>query len=374
MGLIGCLFTAVERPGDLNLIPPELFVTKPAIWLRTLSATRATISPAPNFAYGLCVEKIRDDEMRGVDLSSWRVALNGAETVVGNVARAFSDRFSRWGFDPRAMTPVYGLSEASLAVTFSDLDRPFSSRQFSRDSLSANGVAREDPEGVEIVSVGRAIPGCTVSVRDQDGSVLEEGRVGRVWAQSPSLMDGYFRNRPATQRVLRDGWLDTGDLGFLCDGDLFLTGRAKDVLILRGLNHLPDDVENAVDSVPGARTGCSAAVSYLPEGEHSEILMLLVERSQDGKGKEDSNLAERCRRAVLAKTGIDATRIEILAPGTLPRTSSGKIRRRRALELFLAKELKPPAPVTAVGLVKTMAKSHAALKRSERSRERERQS
>ena len=153
MGLIGCVFPALERPAVLTLIPPELFVARPAVWLRAISKYRATVSPAPNFAYGLCVEKIRDEEMEGVDLSSWWVALNGAEPVAPEVLRRFQDRFSRWGLHPNALTPVYGLSEASLAVTFSDTERPFSSRCFDRDALADGQRAVETPAGREMVSL-----------------------------------------------------------------------------------------------------------------------------------------------------------------------------------------------------------------------------
>jgi acyl-CoA synthetase (AMP-forming)/AMP-acid ligase II len=368
MGLIGCLLTAVERPGDLTLIPPELFVTNPALWLQTLSATRATISPAPNFAYGLCVDKISDRELDGVDLSNWRVALNGAETVVGDIVRSFSNRFSRWGFRPEAMTPVYGLSEAALAVTFSALEAVPTSKRLSRKRLSSDGVAREDPQGVEIVSVGTPIPGCAVEIRGMNGEQLDDRRAGRVWVQSPSLMDGFFGNASASASTLVGAWLDTGDLGFLYDGELFLTGRAKDVLILRGLNHLPDDVEGAVDGIAGLRTGCSAAVSYLPENAAGEILVLLAERSKEATYAEKRDLVTRCHRSILSKTGLDASRIEILEPGTLPRTSSGKIRRQKALELYLLGALTPPEKVTPLRLLRTMAKSQAAVLRSRRSR------
>ena len=367
MGLIGCLLTAVERPGDLTLIPPELFVASPALWLQTLSATRATISPAPNFAYGLCVEKINDRELEGVDLSDWRIALNGAETVVADVVRSFSDRFSRWGFRSEAMTPVYGLSEAALAVTFSSLEAAPASKRFSRTSLSSDGTAQEDPQGVEIVSVGTPIPGCAVEIRDMNGETRDDRQSGSVWVQSPSLMDGYFGNASASARTVTGDWLDTGDLGFLYDGELFLTGRAKDVLILRGLNHLPDDVESAIDGIAGLRTGCSAAVSYLPEDAAGEILVLLAERSREATDIDEGQLVTRCHRSILTKTGLDASRIEILEPGSLPRTSSGKIRRQKALELYLSGTLTPPEIVTPLRLLRTMAKSRAALRRSRKS-------
>ncbi len=270
MGLIGCVFPALERPAVLTLIPPELFVARPAVWLQTISRYRATVSPAPNFAYGLCVEKIRDEELEGVDLSSWSVALNGAEPVAPRVLRRFQERFSRWGFRAEALTPVYGLSEAALAVTFSEIARPFSSRFFDRDELADDHRAVESAGGVELVSLGSPLDGFEIRVVDRDRRDLPEGRVGRMLVSGPSLMDGYLGMEESTAEVLQDGWLDTGDLGFLLDGELYLTGRAKDVLILRGRNHSPVEVEHAVDGVEGVRTGCAAAFSFMPEDGETE--------------------------------------------------------------------------------------------------------
>src|SRR6185436_13903708 len=245
-----------------------------------------SISPAPNFAYGLCLSRVSDAEMEGVDLSRWRTALTGAEAVSPPVARAFCERFARWGFRPEALTPVYGLSEAALAVTFSDLDRPFRSVRVNRERLAREGLALEVEDGREIVSVGRPVPGFRLQVRDEAGRELPPGRVGRVWIQGPSLMEGYLDAPEATARALRDGWLDTGDLGFLRSGELYLTGRAKDVVILRGRNHAPDEIERAVDGVPGVRTGCVVAASWLPEDAEGERLALLAEASRQATEEE----------------------------------------------------------------------------------------
>ena len=365
MGLIGCVFPALSREAELTLIGPELFVARPALWLRAISTYHGTISPAPNFAYGLCVRRIADDEMDGVDLSCWRTALNGAEAVAPPVLRAFVDRFSRWGFRRKALTPVYGLSEAALAVTFSALDEPFHSRRFDRDALS-HGTAHEAAEGREIVSVGRPVPGFRLSIRDEAGRELPAGQVGRVWIQGPSLMEGYLGDPEATSRALRDGWLDTGDLGFLDrgvldgGGELYLTGRAKDVVILRGRNYAPDEIERAVDGLPGVRTGCAIAASWLPENAEGEVLVLFVEAARDATDDELTALPDLCRAAVLGATALDVDRVELLAPGTLPRTSSGKLRRQEALRLYLAGELAPPDPVNALRLAKVMARSSLA--------------
>jgi fatty-acyl-CoA synthase len=367
MGLIGCVFPALSREAELTLIGPELFVARPALWPRAISRYRATISPAPNFAYGLCVHRIADAEMEGVDLSCWQTALNGAEPVAPAVLRAFVDRFARWGFRPEALTPVYGLSEAALAVTFSDLNAPFRCLRFDRDELSRSGSALEKAAGREIVSVGRPVPGFRLSLRDAAGRELPAGQVGQVWIQGPSLMEGYLDNPEATARALHDGWLDTGDLGFFYppdeDGELYLTGRAKDVVILRGRNHAPDEIERAVDGLPGVRTGCAIAASWLPEGAEGEVLALFVEASRNATDDQLAALPDRCREAVLGATGLAVDRVEVLTPGTLPRTSSGKLRRQEALRLYLAGQLAPPEPVTALRMAKAMARSGIAYAR-----------
>jgi acyl-CoA synthetase (AMP-forming)/AMP-acid ligase II len=363
MGLIGCVFPALSREAELTLIGPELFVARPALWPRAISRYRATISPAPNFAYGLCVHRIADAEMEGVDLSCWQTALNGAEPVAPAVLRAFVDRFARWGFRPEALTPVYGLSEAALAVTFSSIGAPFRCLRFDRDELARSGTARQVDDGREIVSVGRPVPGFRLRILDPAGRELPAGQMGQVWIQGPSLMEGYLDDPEATARALHDGWLDTGDLGFLHGGELFLTGRAKDVVILRGRNHAPDEIERAVDGLPGARTGCAIAASWLPEGAEGEVLALFVEAARNATDDELEALPDRCREAVLGATGLAVDRVEVLPPGTLPRTSSGKLRRQEALRLYMAGELAPPEPVTALRMAKAVARSGIAYAR-----------
>jgi len=368
MGLIGCVFPALERGAALTLIPPELFVARPAVWLRTISRYRATVSPAPNFAFGLCADRIRDEELEGVDLSSWRVALNGAEPVAADVLRRFQRRFAAWGFRSEALTPVYGLSEASLAVSFSPLDRPFTSYRFDRRALAEDGEAIDDPTGVEIVSVGRPLPDFEVRVVDRGRSELPERRVGRVMVRGPSLMEGYLGLERATARVMMAGWLDTGDLGFIAEGDLYLTGRAKDILILRGRNHSPVEVEHAVDTVEGVRTGCAAAASFMPEGADREQLVVMVETGKGVSTSQYPRIAEEVSRAVLVATGLEPDRVEVLEPGTLPRTSSGKIRRREALERWRAGALTAPAAATPIRLVGAALRSSLAMARAERRR------
>lgn len=364
MGLIGCVFPAASRPAELTLIGPEIFVARPAVWLRALSRYRGTISPAPNFAYGLCVSRIRDEDLEGVDLSHWRVALNGAEPVSPEVARAFIRRFAPYGFRPEAMTPVYGLSEASLAVTFSGMREPFRSRRFDREQLASKSEARESPQGPELVSVGIPLPGFEIEVRDEGGAPFTPGKVGRVWVRGPSLMEGYLDRPEATARALHQGWLDTGDQGFLHAGELYLTGRAKDVILLKGRNYDPAGIEHALDDVPGVRTGCVVAASWMPEGGASERLALFIETARGASEVEVGNLAELARKAVLREVGLGVDEVQILPPGTLPRTSSGKLRRGETVRRYQAGELTPPDAVNALRLLGALARSGLAYARA----------
>jgi fatty-acyl-CoA synthase len=362
MGLIGCLLSALYYPGNMVLLPPEVFLTRPALWLRALSRHKGFISPAPNFAYGLCLKRVKDEELRGVDLSSWKHALNGAEPVSLETLRRFVDRFERYGFSPSALRPVYGLSEASLAVTFPPGGRGPRSLQVDMDVLAREGRVVEGSR--PLVSVGSPVAGVEVELRDGLGQALPERRVGRVFARGPSVMAGYYGDAEATARALgADGWLDTGDLGFVAEGELYLTGRAKDLVIIRGANHAPQSFEDCLQGVEGVRVGCAVALGFTPEESEGEALLILAERT--GPEADDAVVEDRVRAAVVAGTGIRPHTVRMLEPGTLPRTSSGKLRRAEALRSYLSRELKPPKKVGAVGLAVEMAKSALAFVRSE---------
>ncbi len=216
--------------------------------------------------------------------------------------------------------------------------------------------------------MGRPLPDFVLRIVDREHRDLPERRVGRVLVRGPSLMEGYLGRRRATARTLRDGWLDTGDLGFVAEGDLYLTGRAKDVLILRGRNHSPVEVEHAVDTVDGVRTGCAAAVSFMPEDGEREMLLVMVEARRGVPVSGYPQIGEKVSLAVLAATGLDADRVEVLEPGALPRTSSGKIRRHEALHRWQTDALTPPAAVTPFSLVGAAVRSTLAMARAERRR------
>lgn len=361
MGLIGCVLAALYYPGSLVLIPPEVFLAKPALWLRALSRHRGFVSPAPNFAYGLCLKRVKDADLQGVDLSAWVHALNGAEPVSADTLRRFAERFGRWGFRARALRPVYGLSEASLAVTFPPEGRGPRELGVDPQALAREGQARDGTR--MLVSVGAPVAGFEVQVRGADGEVLPERRVGHVFAKGPSLMRGYFGDAEATARVMGgEGWLDTGDLGFSADGELYLTGRAKDLVIIRGANHSPQAFEEPLLQVEGVRTGCAVAVGFTPEGSEDEALLILAEWAERA---DTASVEADIRAAVVEATGVQPHTVRLLEPGTLPRTSSGKLRRSEALRRYLTGALTAPKKVGAVGLAVEMAKSALAMVRAE---------
>jgi acyl-CoA synthetase (AMP-forming)/AMP-acid ligase II len=339
MGLIGCVFVSLERPGELTLLPPEVFAARPAIWLRAISTYGVTVSPGTNFAYGYCTEQIRDEELEGIDLSSWKVALNGAEPVIGDVMRGFGERFSRWGFDARALAPVYGLAEATLAVTFSEIGRGFSSTRFAREGLNGQGRVVEDSEGREVVSVGRPVPGFEISIRDANRRELGAGEVGHVWARGPTVMDCYLGLPEATHEALHEGWLDTGDLGFFHGGELYVCGRAKELIIVRGKNHSPVEIEQAAESAEGVQSSGAVAVSNVCDNSGREQILLFVERERRLSPEEQRAISDACHTAVLSEVGVDVDRVIVLPPESIPRTSSGKVRRTETLRRCLEGEL-----------------------------------
>jgi fatty-acyl-CoA synthase len=357
MGLVGCLYLGMYYPGTVTYMGPDTFLARPAIWLRTLSRYRSAISPAPHFAYSLCATKIKDEEMDGVDLSHWRAALNGAEPIESDGIQRFTERFARWGFQATAMTPVYGLAEAGLGVTFTGLDDLPRFTEFSREGLWNGGAAHPGP-GRRIASVGRQLPGVEVAIFDDLEQPVVEGGVGRIWVKGPSITKGYWESPELTANMIHGDWLDTGDLGFFYEGELYIAGRAKDLIIIRGRNYAPQEMEELLLDVEGVRKGCVAAVSTLIEGEGEQLIML-AEKDPRSKRPEEEVRAEISHR-ILKGLSLKPRDVELLEPGTLPRTSSGKLRRSEALRQFLAGELVAPEKVNALKLLFEVGKSQLA--------------
>jgi len=360
MGLVGCLYLGLYYPATMTYLGPDLFLGRPAMWLRALSRYAAAISPAPNFAYAYCVNKIRDEELDGVDLSRWRIALNGAEPIDPDSVRSFTERFSRWGLSSEAITPVYGLAEAGLGVSFTGLDDAPLISEFDRDVLATEARAVRG-QGRRLVSVGSPLPGIAVEIRSADERALPEGEVGRVVIRGPSVTSGYFNDPEATARVMRDGWLDTGDLGFFSDGQLYIVGRVKDLIIIRGRNFAPQEVEELLFTVPGLRAGCAVALGGFVEGQGEQLIILAESDPRNPRNSEE--VIAEVQSRVRSGLGLNSHHVELLPPGTLPRTSSGKLRRSEALRQFVAGELVPPEKVTALKLLLEMGKSRLAWSR-----------
>ena len=363
MGLIGAPLGAMSYPGPLVLIPPEHFLARPSLWLRAIARHGGTLSAAPSFAYAYAADRVKDSELAGLSLASWRFALDGAEQVSGEAMRRFAARFRRFGFDPASLLPVYGLSEAALAVTWGARGRPLEGRRVDPVALARDRVAV--PGRREIVSVGTPVAGVEVEVRDELGAPLPEGRLGRIHVRGPSLMREYLGDPRATAMALRDGWLDTADLGFVAGGELFVHGRAKDVVVVRGANHAPEEFEAALEGVAGVRAGCAVAAGFAPEDDGGEALLLLVERRR-GAREPDAAIEAAVRSAVLERSGIAPHTVRVLEPGTLPRTSSGKLRRQEAARRFSSGELAPPGSAGALAVALHVARSQLAYARARR--------
>ncbi|HEX5100830.1 MAG TPA: fatty acyl-AMP ligase [Polyangiaceae bacterium] len=311
MGLVGALLTALYWQYPLLLMPVESFLLQPRRWLQWLAKRRATLSVAPNFAYQFVLDRVSDRHLVGLDLSAWRCAFNGAEAVRVETLRAFAQRFDARGFAPRAFQPVYGMAENSLAATFPDPGQPWR-------SVRAGGR--------ECVSVGTPLSGVTVAIVDGQEQALPAGVSGAIRLRSPSLMDGYFRNEQATAEVLNEGWLRTGDIGFVQDGELFITGRSKEIIVKRGRNYGPDELEEVALRASKGRV-LRAAAFGTPDGQDGTERIVLVLETHPVNEHEKDLLARDVGGALVAAIGIAHDVLVVVPPKTIERTTSGKIRR-----------------------------------------------
>ncbi|RME01004.1 MAG: fatty acyl-AMP ligase [Deltaproteobacteria bacterium] len=329
MGLIGALFATLLARLELTLLKTEDFILRPILWLRALSDRKGRISPAPTSALEICLRRIGEGEMAGIDLRDWRFALIGSERVHAPTLARFAERFAGVGFRKEAFMPVYGLAEATLAVTFPPPERGMKTLRVDPEALARSGEVIPLPDGREIVSTGAPIADNEIEIRGEKGSPLGEDRLGRIFVRGASVMEGYFGNDTATAEAIRQGWLDTGDLGFLHEGELYPYDRAKDILILFGQNHDPSAIEAAIRETHGLE---AAAFARFDEASGKEILEIAVEVAPKAC---TPLLAEGVREAVIRKTGLQPGAIHLLTLGMLPRTSSGKVRRstlKRELE------------------------------------------
>jgi fatty-acyl-CoA synthase len=343
MGLIGSWLFCMHAGLPIAIQSPLAFLSRPERWLWAIHSRRATLSGAPNFAYELCARKISDEALQGLDLSSWRCALNGAEPVSPDTLDRFVRRFEPYGFRREALMPVYGLAENSVALCFPPAGRGPVVRRVAREPFElmarAEAAAEEEKDALRFVSVGRPLPGHEVRIVDDSGADRGEGSVGRLVFRGPSMTSGYYRQPEATAALrLPGGFLDSGDLAFRMDGEVHITGRRKDLIIKGGRNLVPQEVEEAAASVEGVRKGCVAAVGVERADLGTQSLVVVAEtRARDAaqRARIEAEVVDR----VAAAVGLPPDVVCLVPPGSVPKTSSGKIRRAAARELYMTSAL-----------------------------------
>jgi acyl-CoA synthetase (AMP-forming)/AMP-acid ligase II len=332
MGLIGVLLTSICHPYPIHVMSPESFVMNPRRWLALVAKVGGTLSAAPNFAYDMAVARAGD--VADLRLDTWRHALNGAEPVqMASVAR-FCARFAENGLPADAPLPVYGMAEATLAVTFPSLAAKLETLEVDRDAMEADRRAVPLAGGHAAVSVGQPVAGMRIEVVGEDGRVVPERTIGDIRVAGPSLMDGYFGNDEASAAVMSGGWLRTGDLGFVDGGRLFVTGRAKELIIKGGRNVYPYDVERVAGEVDGVRQGGVAAFGRANAETGTEDLVVIAE-TVHGEQERRETIAKAVRAELLTVLGVKADEILLCGVGKVPRTTSGKIRRRECARLLV---------------------------------------
>jgi len=337
MGLVGVLMTTVLCQGSLDLLPTGAFVRRPGVWLDLISRHRASVSYAPTFGYDLVAKRALAGKVGDLDLSSWRVAGLGGDMIRPEPLRAFAEAFAPVGFDPGAFNASYGMAEATLALTLTPVGGGLRTDHTDIDRLEREGLAvkpsKRGARDREFALCGRVLPDHVVEVRDAAGHVLPERRVGRIFARGPSLMKTYFGEPEETAKVLSaDGWLDTGDLGYFVDGQIVITGRAKDLIIVNGRNVWPQDLEwTAEKEIAALRQGDVAVFSIT--GELEETVIALVQcRLSDPAAREA--LRDEVAKLLRVRHGLDV-QVVLAPPRSLPETSSGKLSRSRARALYL---------------------------------------
>lgn len=342
MGLIGAWLGALHYGAPTVIMPPLAFLADPGRWLRAIGRHRATLTAAPNFAYELCCKSVHDEDIKGLDLSSLRMMMNGAEPVSPGTIARFTARFAKFGFPPKAMAPVYGMAENSVGLTCPPVGRGPIVDRVERSALSRNGQAKpaqpDDATALEFVACGRPIAGHEIRIVDEAGVEVPERTEGRLQFKGPSATQGYFRNEEKTKALFDGEWLESGDRAYIAGGDVFITGRIKDMIIKAGRNIYPQELEELVGGLEGVRKGCVAAFPSTLGGAGTERLVLLVETRLTAQSDIE---ALRSKIIEVANAQLDTAPDEVVLapPNTVPKTSSGKLRRSAARSLYESRSL-----------------------------------
>jgi len=344
MGLVGCLLSPVAMQLTVDYLKTEDFARRPLAWLDMITRNPGTtVSYSPTFGYDICSRRMSSQTRAAdrFDLSRWRIAGNGADMIRPDVMQAFVDGFAEAGFKAGAFCPSYGLAEATLAVSLMPPGEGIRLELVEENELSGGEPGDDErPRRYRaIVNCGKPVTGMEVEIRDAGGAILPDRGIGKVYVRGASVMHSYFRDEDSTKACLSDDlWLDTGDMGYMSGGYIFIVGRAKDMIIINGRNHWPQDIEWAVEQLPGFKSGDIAAFAITgPSGEETPAVLVHCRVSDPG---ERGRLRDDIRERVRAITGISAV-VELIPPRTLPRTSSGKLSRTKARHLYLSGEIQP---------------------------------
>jgi fatty-acyl-CoA synthase len=344
MGLVGCLLSPVANQVSADYLKTEDFARRPLAWLDLISRNKGTtLSYSPTFGYDICARRM-SSQIRAsdrFDLSRWRVAGNGADMIRPDVMQSFLDAFADAGFRPTAFLPSYGLAEATLAVTIMPVGEGIVIELVEESELSGEAADPNRPQRYRaIVNCGKPCLDMTVEIRAADGSEMPERKIGEVWTSGASVMHSYFRDEDATNACMVGGWLNTGDMGYMSNGYLYIIGRAKDMIIINGKNHWPQDIEWAVEQLGGFKQGDIAAFSVTTQSGEEAPAVLVHCRTNDDH--ERLKLRDTIREKVRSITGMQCV-VELVPPKSLPRTSSGKLSRAKARKLYLSGEIQPYA-------------------------------
>jgi acyl-CoA synthetase (AMP-forming)/AMP-acid ligase II len=376
MGLIGFVLAPVAARIPVVFLPPLLFLKRPISWFQAITRHKGTVAYGPNFAFALCVKRIRDRELENIDLSSWRVAGCGAEPIRPETLEAFADKFARVGFKKSALLPSYGMAESSLAISFSELERGMKAISVDGETLWADNVVKlvseDDERAVRLVSCGPRFPEhdfAAFAPEDTTGEArLPEGRVGELRIKGPSVMKGYWEDAERTRETFAGGWLKTGDLGFVHEGHIYICGRSKEVIIVNGRNYYPQDIEWETSRAEGVRKGNVIAFGARDNVERDRERVVVAFECQDVPKSTDARelalekqpLVQTVRKLVQSGMGLTLDDVVPLAPGVLPKTSSGKLQRAKTRELYESGQLtqrKPPRAEDRLGVLKEAARS-----------------
>jgi len=349
MGLVGCFLSLIANQVSGDYLKPDAFARRPLAWLDLISRNEGgTLSYSPTFGYDICARRIssQSNVAERFDLSRWRIAGNGADMIRPDVMQNFVNAFADAGFSADSFTPSYGLAEAVLGVTVMPPGEGIRVELVEEERLSGTPRDINRPARYRaIVNCGKPMPDMVVEIRNEDGTPRGDHQIGKVWCSGPSVMHSYFRNEEATAECLvpsdvpgQSAWLDTGDMGYMADGYLFIVGRAKDMIIINGKNHWPQDIEWAVEQLPGFNHGDIAA--FAVETDNGEEAPAVLVHCRISDPEERIKLREQIADKVRSVTGMSCV-VELVPPRTLPRTSSGKLSRAKAKKLYLSGEIVP---------------------------------